>query len=87
MKNELDCILKNEILDDCMDSLLEKNFVHESGDGSAVKVYGKLAGLSCIGRTCFTTLEELNAKNEDAQTQMMQKYGAETYGSSAQLKQ
>ncbi len=65
MKNELDCILKNEILEGCMDSLLEFS---ESGDGSAVKVYGKIAGLPCIGRTYFTTQKELDVTNEDAQT-------------------
>ena len=66
-------ILKNDIL--------ENLFTEES----AVKVYKNIYGLNNVGRTFFTSEQEVLDKDNDAQTQMMQKYGAEVYGGNAQL--
>ena len=52
-------ILKNDIL--------ENLFTEES----AVKVYKNIYGLNNVGRTFFTSEQEVMDKDNDAQTQMM----------------
>ena len=54
--------------------------------GSAVKVYGKLAGLTNLGKTYFVNWGEIDKANQYARSQIMQKYGNEVFGSSAQKK-
>lgn len=78
-KTTMDTGLEDVLKDDIM-----QDIIVEAG-GKAVKVYGKVAGLNCVGRTFFATEAEIADKNKWAQTQMMQKYGAEIYGASAQL--
>ena len=72
MKNELDDVLKECLMQD----------IQVVGE----KVYKKIAGLTNLGRTYFCFQREINDKNKYAQDQMINKYGAETYGISAQQK-
>ena len=74
--DEYESILKDEFLEGIFDE----------GDGSGgkpkpAKVYPKLAGLINLGRTFFVSSNEIAQKNKLAQDKMLQKYGAEVYGS------
>lgn len=55
-------------------------------EGKVVKEYDKIYGLTNIGRSYFCTFEEVMKKADEAETQMMQKYGSEVYGTNAQIK-
>lgn len=46
-----------------------------------IKVYNKIAQLNNLGRTYFVHTKELMEKKSQADTNMLQKYGAEMYGS------
>lgn len=50
-----------------------------------VKVFKKIGGLINLGRTYFWKGDEIASKLEYVQAQMVQKYGAEIYGKSAQM--
>lgn len=52
-------------------------------EGKAVKVYDSIYGLTNLGRSYFCTVAEVMKKADEAETQMMQKYGNEVYGKSA----
>ena len=67
-----------------MNELLVIEGSGETPEGKAVKVYGKLAGLNCIGRLNFVYGNEISEKVEYVNTQLMQKYGDEIYGKSGQ---
>ena len=67
-----------------LDELLVTEGSGKTPEGKAVKVYGKLAGLNCIGRLNFIYGYEITEKAEYANTQLMQKYGDEIYGKSGQ---
>ena len=45
-----------------------------------MKVYGKVYGLTNLGRTFFYCEDEVLKHEDEADKQMMQKYGAEIYG-------
>ena len=78
-------ILKESLLDGIdMNELLVIEGSGKTPEGKAVKVYGKLAGLNCIGRLNFVYGNEISEKVEYANTQLMQKYGDEIYGKSGQ---
>ena len=74
MDKSLEQVLKQDILEDVL------------CEASAMKVYATIYGLSNLGRTYFCTYEEVMKKASDAETQMMQRYGNEIYGKSAQLR-
>lgn len=67
----LEQILKDDILEDVF------------CEASAIKVQASIYGLNNLGRSYFCTYEEVVKKADDAETQMMQRYGAEVYGKSA----
>jgi hypothetical protein len=46
-----------------------------------IKVYNKIAQLNNLGRTYFVHTKELMEKKSQADANMLQKYGAEMYGS------
>lgn len=78
-------ILKESLLDGIdLNGLLLTEGSEKTPEGKAVKVYGKLAGLNCIGRLNFIYGNEISEKVEYANTQLMQKYGNEIYGKSGQ---
>lgn len=52
----------------------------EEADGKKSKVYPKIAKLTNLGRTYFVNTSEIVKKNKEAQTNMVQKYGADIYG-------
>ena len=74
MNTSLEDVLKHEILGDVL------------CEASASKVYSTIYGLNNLGRTYFCTYEEVVRKADEAETQMMQRYGAEIYGRNAQLR-
>ena len=77
--------MKESLLDGIdLDDLLVMEGSGKTPEGKAVKVYGKLAGLTCIGRLNFIYGNEISEKTEYANTQLMQKYGNEVYGKSGQ---
>ena len=58
----------------------------EEDKGKSVKVMKNIYGLTNLGRTFLVSQQEVNSCADKAETQMMQKYGAEVYGKSAQYK-
>ena len=50
-----------------------------------MKTYKQLAGLPNLGKVFFINEAEVGNKNDWAQSQMTNLYGAELYGGSAQL--
>ena len=62
------------------DLFLENVFVE---DGDAIRVADEIAGLPNIGKTFFVFESEINEKALWAEQEMIKKYGAEIYGTSA----
>ena len=51
-----------------------------------LKVYGKLAGLNNLGKTYFVNWADIEKAYDYARTQLMQEFGNEVFGKSAQMK-
>ena len=73
----VETVLKEDIMKDV--------YLEAYGDAK-VKVYEKIGGLVNLGKTYFWNEKELDDVRLWVNAQMVQKYGAEIYGSSAQLK-
>lgn len=75
MSKELDNIIKEELTKG-IDIFNEDEKIEKKPS----KVYPKLAGLTNLGRTFFVSSTEIAEKNKQAQDKMLQKYGADIYG-------
>ena len=75
MDSTLESVLKDDLMQD----------ISIESDGKAVKVYGKLAGLTNLGKTYFVNWDEINKAYEYARSQLMQQFGDEVFGKSAQM--
>lgn len=71
MNTALEDVLKGELTSDL--------FV----EGTAMKVYDKIAGLPNIGKTYFVNWNEISKANEYARNKLMQEWGNEVFGKSA----
>ena len=67
-------------MDTALEDVLKEDIIPEIFvEEKAVKVYGKLYGLTNLGRTFFTSEWEVYKYKNEADKQMMQKYGTEIY--------
>lgn len=78
--NELDNILKEELMKNIQFDEAEK-----ADKPKAAKVYGKIGGLTNLGRTYFISSKEVDKANEKAQFAIAQKYGKDIYGQGGSL--
>lgn len=78
---------EDEVLRNIISEGIDKEIVLEADkQPKAVKVFKTIGGLTNLGRTFFWNQNELNEKRKWVEAQMVQKYGAEIYGISAQLR-
>lgn len=67
-------------MDTALEDVLKEDIMPEiCTEGKGVKVYGKIYGYTNLGRTFLVSEDEVYKSADDADKQMMQKYGKEIY--------
>jgi len=77
---------EDDILKELVSEGIDGEVVVEDDKQLPVKVFKTIGGLTNLGRTYFWEIDELQDKRKWVEAQMVQKYGAEIYGTSAQLR-
>ena len=77
---------EDEVLKSIVSEGIDKEIVVEGGSQPPVKVFKTIGGLTNLGRTYFWEIDEVQDRRKWVEAQMVQKYGAEIYRTSAQLR-